>query len=60
MSVGQQKIILPDRATRLAQGGLAIRAEHASLSEHPLAWDELTNFTIDDEAGNHYFYVGCL
>jgi hypothetical protein len=44
----------------LAQGGLAIRAEHASLSEHPLAWDELTNFTIDDEAGNHYFYVGCL
>jgi hypothetical protein len=33
-------------ATRLAQGGFAIRTERASLSEHPLAWDQLTNFNV--------------
>ncbi len=36
----------PEAANRLAQAGFALRANHLSLSEHPLGWNELTNFNV--------------
>ena len=33
-------------ANRLVQAGFALRADHASLSEHPLAWSQVTNFNV--------------
>jgi len=38
-------------ANRLAQAGFALRAEHARLSDHPLAWDRLKNFNAVVVAG---------
>ena len=31
-------------ANQLVQAGFALRADHASLSEHPLAWSQVANF----------------
>ena len=33
-------------ANRLGQAGFALGADHASLSEHPLAWSQLTNYNV--------------
>ncbi|MGO8930088.1 MAG: hypothetical protein ACLQU3_24735 [Limisphaerales bacterium] len=33
-------------ANRLVRAGFALGADHASLSEHPLAWSQLTNYNV--------------
>ncbi len=35
-----------ETANRLVQARFALRADHASLSEHPLIWSQLTNFNV--------------
>ena len=33
-------------ANQLAQAGFTLRADHASLSEHPLAWSQVADFNV--------------
>jgi len=35
-----------EAANRLVQAGFALGADHASLSEHPLVWSQLTNYNV--------------